>query len=56
MNWLHGVNKLYDGTLNKIHHLLYSTDVTTYEILTFRESTKTKEHTLICGHNGKVNP
>ena len=29
MNSFHEVNELYDGTLNKLHHLFYSTDITT---------------------------
>ena len=31
MNPFHEVNELYYGTLNKIHHLFYSTDITTNE-------------------------
>ena len=40
MNWFHKVNELYDGTLNKIHHLFYSTDITTNETFTLYESMK----------------
>ena len=29
MNRFHEVNGIYDGTLNKIHHLFYSNDITT---------------------------
>ena len=27
MNRFHDVNELYDGILNKVHHLLYATDI-----------------------------
>ena len=40
MNPFHEVNELYDGTLNKIHHLFYSTDITTNETFTLYESMK----------------
>ena len=29
MNRFHETNKIYDNTLNKIHHLFYLTDITT---------------------------
>ena len=45
MNKLHEVNDIYDVTLNKIHHLFYSTDITTNEILTFREAMKQEDRT-----------
>ena len=38
MNRLHEVNELYDGTLDKIHHFFYSTDITTNETFTLREA------------------
>ena len=40
MNRLHEVNELYHGTLNKIHHFMYSTDITTNECFTFRNVMK----------------
>ena len=40
MNRFHEVNELYYGTLNKIHHLFYSTDITTNETFTLREAMK----------------
>ena len=40
MNWFHEVNELYDGTLNKIHHFFYLTDITTNETFTFSEVMK----------------
>ena len=40
MNRVHEVNGLYDGTLNKIHHFLYSTEIITNEIFIFPESMK----------------
>ena len=40
MNQFHEVNELYDGTLNKIHHLFYSTDITTNETFTLCEAMK----------------
>ena len=40
MNLFHEVNKLYDGTLNKIHHFFYSTDIPPNETFTFRKGTK----------------
>ena len=40
MNRFHEVNKLYYGTLNKIRRLFYSTEITTNETFTFRESMK----------------
>ena len=55
MNWFHEVNKLYDDTLNKIHHLFYSTDITTDETFTFCESMK-QEDRLSFVDAIKVNP
>ena len=43
MNRFHEGNELYDGTLNKIHHFLYSTDITTNETFKFRESMKQED-------------
>ena len=43
MNRFHEVNALYDGTINKIHHLFYSTDKNTNENFTFREFMKQEE-------------
>ena len=38
MNRFYEVNELYDGTINKIHNIFYSTDITTNETFTFLES------------------
>ena len=43
MNRFHEVNELYDGTLNKTHHLFYSTDITKNETFTFREAMKQED-------------
>ena len=43
MNRVHEVNGLYDGTLNKIHHFFYSTDITTNETFTLRETMKQED-------------
>ena len=43
MNQFHEVNKLYDGTINEIHHFSYSTDITTNETFTFREVMKQED-------------
>ena len=40
MNRFHEVNELYNGTLNEIYHLMYSTDITTNECFTFRNAMK----------------
>ena len=40
MNRFHKVNKLYDGTLNEVHHLFYATDISTNESFTFRNAMK----------------
>ena len=39
----HEVNELYDGTINKVHHLLCSTDITTNETFTFREAMRQED-------------
>ena len=41
---LHEVKELYDGTLNKIYHLFYSTDITTNEPFTFHEDMKQEDN------------
>ena len=46
MNRSHEVNKLYYGTLNKIHHLFYSTDINTNETFTFCEAMKQEDRLL----------
>ena len=38
MNRFHEVNELYDGTLNQVHHFLFSTDISSNECFTFREA------------------
>ena len=40
MNRFHEVNELYDGTLNKVHHLLYATDISSNNSSTFRNAMK----------------
>ena len=40
MNRFHEVNELYDGKINKIHHLFYLTNKTTIETFTFCEAMK----------------
>ena len=40
MNWLHEINKLYDGALNEVHQLFYATDISSNEISTFRNAMK----------------
>ena len=44
MNWSHEVNELTDGTLNKIHHFMYSTDINTKKCFTFRNTMKQEEN------------
>ena len=46
MNRFHEVNELYYGTLNKVHHFFYSTDITTNETFTFREAMKQEDRLL----------
>ena len=43
MNRLHKVNELYDGKLNKMHHLIYTTDISTDEFFTFRNAMKQED-------------
>ena len=40
MNRFHELNELYDGTLNKVHHLLYATDISSNDSFTFRNAMK----------------
>ena len=40
MNRFHEVNELYDGTLNKVHHLLYATNISSNNSFTFRNAMK----------------
>ena len=35
MNRFHEVNELYDGTLNKVHHFMFATDLGSNESFTF---------------------
>ena len=42
-NRFHEVSELYNGTLNKIHHLFYSPDITTNETFTLCESMKQED-------------
>ena len=43
MNRFHEVIELYDSTLNKIHHFMYSTDITNKECFKFRNSMKQED-------------
>ena len=43
INRFHEVNELYDGTLNEVHHLMYSADTTTNECFTFRNAMKQED-------------
>ena len=40
MNRFHEVNELYDGTLNKVHQLLYATDISYNDSFKFRNAIK----------------
>ena len=40
MNRFHEVNELYDGTFNKVHHLLFATNISSNDSFTFRNTTK----------------
>ena len=40
MNRFQEVNDLYDGTLNKVHHLFYTTNISTNEIFKFQNAMK----------------
>ena len=43
LNRFHEVNELYDGTLNEVHQLMYSTDISTNESFTFRNAMKQED-------------
>ena len=43
LNRFHEVNELYDGTLNEVHHLMYSDNTTTNECFTFRNAMKQED-------------
>ena len=43
MNIFHDVNKLYDGTLTKIHNFFNRTDMTTHGTFTFSEAKKQED-------------
>ena len=43
MNKFHEVNEIYDGTLNKLHHLFYSTGITKNEKFIFHETMKQED-------------
>ena len=40
MNRFHEVNELYDGTMNEVHQLMYSTDISSNECFTFTQAMK----------------
>ena len=40
MNRFHEVNELYDGTLHKVHYILYATDISSNDSFTFRNAVK----------------
>ena len=43
LNRFHEVNELYDGTMNEVHHPMYSADITTNECFAFRNSMKQED-------------
>ena len=43
MNRFHEVNELYYGTLNKVHHLLYETNISSNDSFTCRNVMKQDE-------------
>ena len=43
VNRFYEVNELYDGTLNKVHHMMFLTDVSTNECFTFRDAMKQED-------------
>ena len=43
MNCFQEVNEIYDDTFKKIHHLIYSTNITTIECFTFRNAMKLED-------------
>ena len=43
MKWFHKVNELNYGTINKLHNLFYSTDITANETFTLREVMKQED-------------
>ena len=43
MNRLHELNELYNSTLNKVHQLLYTTDISSNESFTFLNAMKQDE-------------
>ena len=43
LNRFHEVNELYDGILNEVHHLMYSTNITTNKYFTFRNAMKQED-------------
>ena len=40
INRFHEVNELYDGTMNEVHQLMYSTDISSNECFTFKQAMK----------------
>ena len=43
MNSFQKLNELYDGTLNEMHHLLYTTNISTNECFTLRNAMKQED-------------
>ena len=43
MNWFHEVNELYGGTLNGVHHFLYSNKISSNECFTFKQAMKQED-------------
>ena len=43
MNRYHEVNELYDGTLNSVHHYMYTTDIAANDSFTFRNAMKQED-------------
>ena len=46
LNRFNEVNELYDVTMNEVHHLMYSADITTNECFTFRNAIKQEDKNL----------
>ena len=47
MDRFYELNELYDGTLNKIHHLFYSTDIAKNETFELYEAMKQEVRTSL---------
>ena len=54
MNQFHGLNELYNGTLNEVHHCLYSTNISSNECYTFRNLMKQEDKLSLVDAMGKA--